>query len=252
MTKRNFGLIGKSLKHSFSKKYFSEKFELEKIPEAFYNLYELERIDKVNDIFSIPGLVGFNITIPYKEEIKPYLDEFDESAKKVGAVNVVKIHANGKKTGYNSDYYGFKNSLEKWADLRTIKQALILGTGGASKAIIAALKDLEVQHIVVSRSQTDNGLTYKDLRKTPSLLKSHQLIVNCTPLGTFPDVDAKPDIDYRLLSNKHYLYDLVYNPEVTAFMKEGLDQGAFVKNGLEMLILQAEKSWEIWNREDNG
>lgn len=244
---KNFGLIGKTLKHSFSKKYFTEKFAKENIPDVAYELYELENIGKIADVFAVPHLVGFNITIPYKEEIKPFLDELDESAKKVGAVNVVKIQKNGKKTGYNSDYYGFKASLQQWANLSLVKKALILGTGGASKAIIAALKNLGILTKVVSRSPNKSDLTYADLKQNPELMQSHSLIINCTPLGTFPDVDSKPDLEYDLLTKSHYLYDLVYNPETTAFMQEGIKRGAKVKNGHEMLILQAEKSWEIWN-----
>lgn len=247
MSRRNFGLIGKTLKHSFSKKYFTEKFEKENISDASYELFELENIGQIQKIFDLPGLEGFNITIPYKEEIKPFLHSFDKSAEKVGAVNVVKILKNGHKIGYNSDYYGFKTSLENWADLQKINQALVLGTGGASKAVIASLEDLGILPRLVSRSKNKGSLTYDDLRNDPEIVRTHKLIINCTPLGTYPDVQTRPEINYDQITTEHFLYDLVYNPEITAFMQEGINRGAKAKNGLEMLILQAEKSWEIWN-----
>ncbi len=247
MPDRKFGLIGKTLKHSFSKNYFSEKFKKENIIDAEYELYELASIQEVEKLFETDGIRGFNVTIPYKLDIIPYLDEIEESAQKVGAVNVVKINQDGKRIGFNSDYYGFKQSLENWADLSKIEGALILGTGGASRAIIEALKDLSIPLKIVSRSETKGDLTYDELNSQQEILKSNQLIINCSPLGTYPEVDSKPELSYEWLTTDHYLYDLVYNPEITSFMKEGNKMGAKVKNGLEMLILQAEKSWEIWN-----
>ena len=247
MADRLFGLIGKTLKHSFSKKYFSEKFIEEKIIDARYELFELPTIDQVRDVFNLPNLKGFNVTIPYKLEIIPFLDNLDISAKKVGAVNVVKINIDQSKTGFNSDYYGFKKSLESWADIKNIKGALVLGTGGASQAIVEVLKDLNIDFKMVSRSKNKAELTYKEINSDKKILNENQLIINCTPLGTYPDTDSKPDINYSWINSNHYLYDLVYNPETTSFMKTGLTQRAKVKNGLEMLILQAEKSWEIWN-----
>ncbi len=241
------GLIGKTLKHSFSKKYFSEKFSKENIQGVAYDLFELPTIEEVEKLFKIEHLKGFNITIPYKEDIFPYLDSLDHSAEKIGAVNVVKINDDGSKTGYNSDYYGFKTSLENWAPIDQISSALILGTGGASKAIKVALDDLGIKFNIISRDKTKGDLSYSELMQNELMITEYQLIINCTPLGTFPDIDSKPSIPYQALSNHHYLYDLVYNPEETAFMKAGLEHGAKVKNGLEMLILQAEKSWEIWN-----
>lgn len=246
MPNKKFGLIGKTLKHSFSQKYFTEKFEKENIKNSEYHLFELETIDKVKDLFNLEGLKGFNITIPYKEDIKPYLDNFDHSAEKVGAVNVVKLNDDSTKTGYNTDYYGFKKSLEIWADLDNIDKALILGTGGAAKAIIAAMDDLNISYKIVSRSKGKADLTYDDLL-SGELIKEYPLIINCTPLGTYPDIETKPDLPYEKLEKFHHLYDLVYNPEVTAFLNEGQKRGAKIKNGLEMLQLQAEKSWEIWN-----
>ncbi len=240
------GLIGKTLKHSFSKKYFTEKFKKENIRGYSYELYELSEINEVQKLFELEHLKGFNITIPYKQEIFPYLDHLDHSAEKIGAVNVVKINPDGSKTGYNSDYYGFKTSLENWADIANINWALVLGTGGASKAVNVALNDLGIRYQIASRSPEKGNLTYEDLKDDKDLFLSHRLIINCTPLGTFPDVSSRPDLPYEWLNKSFYLYDLVYNPEETAFMKEGLKHGARAKNGLEMLELQAEKSWEIW------
>ena len=242
-----YGLIGKTLKHSFSQNYFTEKFKKENIKGITYDLFELPQIQEVARLFEIKNLKGFNITIPYKEEILPYLQKLDHSAHKIGAVNVVKINPDGSRTGYNSDYYGFKTSLKNWVNTSQINGALILGTGGASKAIKAALVDLSIDFKTISRSKENGHFTYQDLNSSPHIIGNHQLIINCTPLGTFPDVMPKPAIPYHLLTSGHYLYDLVYNPEETSFMKEGLIHGAKVKNGLEMLILQAEKSWEIWN-----
>jgi len=247
MPRRLFGLIGKTLKHSFSKKYFAEKFIKENITDVDYELFELSNIDEIQKLFENPDLKGFNITIPYKLEIIPYLDELDESAQKVGAVNVVKINPDNSKTGYNSDYYGFRKSLENWSGVGAIKSALVLGTGGASQAIIQTLLDMDIKVRMVSRSKSKGDLTYDEVNVNKNILNENLLIINCTPLGTYPDVSTKPDINYNWVSAKHYLYDLVYNPETTSFMKEGISRGANVKNGLEMLILQAEKSWEIWN-----
>ncbi len=250
MINQQYGLIGKTLKYSFSKKYFSQKFENENIQHASYELYELETIEKISEVLSNPKLRGFNITIPYKEEIMPFLHQLDVSAQKVGAVNVVKVLQNGQLKGYNSDYYGFRESLEKWTNVADINHSLILGTGGAAKAIKVALKDLGISFQTVSRSEKRGQITYGYLTKNPGLIDSHKLIINCTPLGTFPHVEGKPEIDYQRLTPSHLLYDLVYNPEITAFMNEALKRGAKAKNGLEMLILQAEKSWEIWNKEE--
>lgn len=247
MPKRQFGLIGYPLSHSFSKKYFAEKFQKENISDAEYHLYEIDKIEKVAEVFKVEGLTGFNITIPYKEAIKPYLDGLDHSAEKVGAINVVKIGPDGTKVGFNSDYYGFKTSLENWADLSLIKNALILGSGGASKAVKAALYDLNINFKIVSRSSTKGDINYDALNSDINYYKEHQLLINTTPLGTYPNTSLKPELKYEWLSSQHYLYDLVYNPEQTQFMLEGTKQGAHTKNGHEMLALQAEKSWEIWN-----
>lgn len=241
-----YGLIGKKLSHSFSKKYFTEKFEKEGLHTCKYELYELASADELPQLIRTnPDLAGLNVTIPYKEDVIPLLDDIHEKAREIGAVNVIKIR-DGKLTGYNSDYFGFRESLANWIGESKVK-ALVLGTGGASKAVIAALKDLGISYQVVSRQASNENLSYTSLKEAPELIRDHRLIINTTPLGMHPQTDAAPDLDYSLLSNKHFLYDLVYNPEVTQFLSKGLDQGASIKNGIEMLHLQAEKSWEIWN-----
>ena len=245
---KTLGLIGRTLKHSFSKRYFEEKFQKENISGFEYHLFELPSIEHFPQLFDKhPNLEGINVTIPYKLEIKPFLQEFDHSAQKVGAVNVVKKLKNGTLKGYNSDYYGFKKSLEQFIGTANIQKALVLGTGGASQAVIEALKDLNISPQYVSRTANDTCLSYGQI--TAELIQDYPLIINCTPLGTYPKVEDCPSIPYEALTEQHFLYDLVYNPEVTTFMKKGQKQGAQAMNGLPMLILQAEKSWEIWNTE---
>lgn len=242
-----YGLIGYPLSHSFSGKYFAEKFRNENIKDTSYELFEIPNISAVKDVFKIENLSGFNITIPYKQSIKKYLDEFDISAVKVGAVNVVKITKEGRRIGYNSDYYGFKKSITDWikVDLNTLR-ALVLGTGGASKAVKAVFNDIGIETLMVSRS--DKGdLTYDDLLHQNDIIETHKLIINTTPLGMSPNIAACPSLPYEKISQDHHLYDLIYNPEETRFLKHGKVRGAHVKNGYEMLVLQAEKSWEIWN-----
>lgn len=246
---KEFGLIGKKLGHSFSKNYFSEKFDKENITDSNYELYELSSADELpNLIERFKGkLKGLNVTIPYKEDVLPFLSDIDPAAKAIGAVNVLKISSQGKVKGYNSDYYGFKTSLEKFLDseLNNLK-ALILGTGGASKAVKQALIDLGIDYKYVSRSGGDNQLSYEDLNS--DVIRDHKLIINSTPLGMYPNIDSCPDLPYQDIREGHYLYDLVYNPEETLFMKKGRENGAKAIHGLEMLVLQAEKSWEIWNK----
>ncbi|MDF2454782.1 MAG: aroE [Cytophagaceae bacterium] len=243
---KQFGLIGYPLSHSFSKKYFSEKFEKASITDAQYELYELKSLaDFKNWMNTVSNLKGLNVTIPYKQEVIPFLDRLNDKAKAIGAVNVIKKEADGTYTGYNSDYYGFKNSLEDFLTKPFPKKALVLGTGGASKAVIVALQDMGIDYRYVSRQGSGCTLGYEEL--TPQLIEEHKLIINTTPLGMYPSVDQYPPIPYKAIGGEHYLYDLVYNPEETLFMKKGLLQGAKAKNGLDMLILQAEKAWEIWN-----
>ena len=246
---RKFGLIGYPLSHSFSKKYFTEKFEKEGITDAQYELYSLESIDQLPQLLARePSLVGLNVTIPYKEQVIPFLDELDPKAEAIGAVNTIVIKE-GKLKGYNTDYYGFKNSLVKLVGALTMpEKALILGTGGASKAIKACLEDLGIDFQFVSRNASESNLTYEDLNaSTLKHISTSTLIINTTPLGTAPNTEALPDLPYKQLTHNHYLYDLVYNPLITAFMQKGIDAKCWVKNGLEMLHGQAEKSWKIWN-----
>ncbi len=239
-----FGLIGKNIGYSFSKKFFSEKFERENLPHCYEN-FDINSIDSIQEIISENiDLKGLNITIPYKESIIPYLDFVDETAKKIGAVNTIKISENKKLTGFNTDFYGFQKALEKFLPLPQ-KKALILGTGGASKAIAYALEMLGFGFKFVSRKENLHTISYEILNK--STIENHLLIVNCTPLGTFPNIHEYPAIPYEFVSEKHLLFDLIYNPSETEFLKLGKIRGAKTSNGLKMLELQAEKAWEIWN-----
>jgi len=243
---KKFGLIGYPLSHSFSKGYFSDKFIKEEITDCVYDNYEIEEINLIEEIVSNEQEIsGFNVTIPYKQDVIPFLDALHPAAERIGAVNVIAIDKEKKLTGYNSDYFGFKASLESLlaGDLKL--SALVLGTGGASKAVIAALEDLGIYYQLVSRSSSKTSLCYEDI--TNELVEEHRLIVNTTPLGMTPKIHTLPKLPYGAISEQHYLYDLVYNPETTRFLQEGIDRGAKVKNGLEMLHLQAEKAWQIWN-----
>ena len=245
---RQFGLIGFPLGHSFSKKYFSEKFKNENI-DARYDLYELSNISEFPNLRNSIKLSGLNVTIPYKEQIIPLLDKLDDTATSIGAVNVIRFDYdnNGKATltGFNTDAIGFENSLKPFLKPHH-KKALILGTGGASKAILYTLQQLGIECSYVSRSTREGQLTYSDLNE--EILNDNLLIVNATPLGTFPKTDACPDIPYQFLTDKHLLFDVVYNPAETLFIKKGRDAGATALNGEEMLIGQAIAAWEIWNR----
>jgi len=246
---KQYGLIGNPLSHSFSKRYFANKFKRENITGCQYDLFEIDEIEQVQEVFEVQHIQGFNVTIPYKHDIMQYMDNFDHSAQKVGAVNVVKIHPDGTKTGFNSDYYGFRTSLDNWLPDDKDMKALILGIGGAAKAVIAVLKDMDIPFLKVSRDKSKGDLFYDELLTDHSILNKHQLIINTTPLGMSPNLDANPQINYKRLTENHFLYDLIYNPAVTKFMELGQKSGATIKNGLEMLELQAEKSWEIWNLE---
>lgn len=243
---RRFGLIGKKLSHSFSKKFFTDKFEKEGLQDHIYDLFELEHIDSIKEIFALPGLVGLNVTLPYKTAVIPYLSELDERAKRIGAVNVIAF-STGKPVGYNSDYFGFKNSLEEWLgpNIRPA-HALILGTGGASRAVKVALEDLDINYTFVSRTPQEGQISYAAVDK--DLIRESHLIINTTPLGMEPDISSFPQIPYEAMGPNHYLYDLVYNPETTRFIRKGIKAGARTMNGLNMLMLQAEASWRIWNQ----
>lgn len=243
---RLFGLIGETLKHSFSKNYFTKKYVEEGIDNCKYELFELANISEFPNLLkNNPDFDGINVTIPYKQEVMQYLDEIDEHALAINAVNTIKFLANGRLKGYNSDYYGFKNSIEKW-DLKD-KKALVLGTGGASKAIEQALTDLGINYQMVSRRDSGKTISYDKLLTNKQMVSDHKLIINCTPLGTYPNISEKPLLPYEMFTSDHLLFDLVYNPEVTAFLQHGLDMGAKIQNGYNMLVGQAEKSWEIWN-----
>ncbi len=236
---RHYGIIGYPLHHSFSAKYFSEKFEQEGI-EAEYSLYPIDMEDlrlKIEDLFH--RLDGMNVTMPYKQTIIPYLDRLDETAEAVGAVNVVH-----KRVGYNTDCIGFMESIKPL--LRdSDRKALVLGTGGASKAVCYGLKQLGIATTLVSRTPKDGMIGYSDL--TEGLMAEHTIIVNCTPLGMVPDTESYPPIPYELISAQHLLFDCIYNPEETVFLRKGRAQGAKTQNGIEMLYGQAKAAWKIWN-----
>ncbi|GEO04885.1 shikimate 5-dehydrogenase [Adhaeribacter aerolatus] len=240
-----YGLIGYPLTHSFSEKYFAEKFKAENITDCVYKLYELPDIQAFPALIkSIPNLHGLNVTVPHKEKVIPYLDAVETQAKKIGAVNVIKFQ-NGKTTGYNSDYQGFMQSLENFYSVKANSKALIFGTGGAAKAVLAALDSLGISYKIVSRQPQPSQLHYNELH--PDLMAEYSLLINTTPLGTYPKVDTCPPIPYEALSENHYLYDLVYNPAETLFLQKGRAAGAKIKNGHEMLVRQAEVAWVIWN-----
>ncbi|WP_299716472.1 shikimate dehydrogenase [uncultured Tenacibaculum sp.] len=247
INKKLFGLLGKNISYSFSRGYFKEKFELLNLDNHKYVNFDIDVINQFDDIIqeNKSTLSGMNVTIPYKEEVMPFLDKLDKKARKIGAVNTIKITKKGKLKGYNTDYYGFKKSLEPLLNKKH-KKALILGTGGASKAIAFALKKLDITYKFVSRKGSgENMLNYSEIDQ--ETIEESLLIINCTPLGTSPDIDKKPDIPYQFLGADHILYDLIYNPSETAFLKAGKEKGATIKNGLQMLELQAEKAWKIWN-----
>ena len=246
---KKYGLIGYPLGHSFSKNFFNEKFKSEEIDAEYVN-FEIPSIKDFTDIIlSNHELMGLNVTIPYKEQVLPYLDEIDTDAAAIGAVNVIKIErpANEKikLVGYNSDILGFTQSIEPLLKPHHTK-ALILGTGGASKAIHHGLKKLGLETTFVSRTKKEGMLTYDEL--TPSIMNEYKVIVNCSPVGMYPRADEYPHIPYEYLTEDHLIYDLVYNPSTTLFMKKAADMGATTKNGLEMLLLQAFGAWDIWNR----
>ena len=241
---KQFGLIGYPLSHSFSKGYFTEKFLKENITDCKYDIFPLEKIEDFNDLCEqYTNLVGLNVTIPFKQAIIPFLDELDEIAANIGAVNTIKFMG-GKKIGYNSDAYGFEMSLKPLLKQHH-KNALILGTGGASKAVEYVLKKLGIQFQYVSRTKSENAILYDELNE--DIINHSTLIINSTPIGMYPNVEASPSIPYQFITDKHLLYDLIYNPEETKFLKEGKQGAAQTKNGLEMLHLQAERSWQIWN-----
>tara|TARA_R110002111_G_scaffold2061_7_gene13738 strand:- start:7881 stop:8642 length:762 start_codon:yes stop_codon:yes gene_type:complete len=244
--KYKFGLLGRDISYSFSRGYFAEKFKNENLPHSYVN-FDLPSINDLTEIIkNTSNLKGINVTIPYKEEVIPLLDKLNKTAKKIGAVNTIRFSKNNKLVGYNTDYYGFKNSIKPHLKSHH-KNALILGTGGASKAIAYALKKLKIKYDFVSRTQKE-GVTFLYSDLTEKIISDYTIIINCTPIGTFPNIDKCPNIPYNTISEKHILYDLIYNPERTKFLNQGFNKGATIINGLEMLRLQAEKSWEIWHK----
>jgi|WetSurMetagenome_2_1015567.scaffolds.fasta_scaffold223156_2 shikimate dehydrogenase len=249
---RKFGLIGYPLGHSFSKTYFNEKFIKENITDCSYENFSLENLDHFIDLVqSDKELCGLNVTIPYKTSVIKFLNRVDPEANEIGAVNVIKILRNPGKTelcGYNSDVTGIYDTLLPIIE-RRVRNALVLGTGGGSKAVCYVLEKLMIRFDVVSREKKPGCLVYSDIDS--SIINTRQLIVNTTPLGMFPNIKTRPDINYTMLNKKHILFDLVYNPEITEFLRLGAVQGCTTIGGLIMLTSQAEKSWEIWNKEDN-
>lgn len=242
---KHLGIIGRPLSHSFSPKYFAEKFEKESISGYQYSKYELPTIEDFSKILK-PELVGLNVTIPYKQKVMPYLDEIQDEARAIGAVNVIKIENRDGKPyliGYNSDMYGFLNSFQPHLKPHHTK-ALVFGTGGASKAVVYALNLVGIEAQYVSRKASETSLSYDQVNA--EVIAAHTVLINCTPLGTYPEIDSCIDLPYEELTAQHYCYDLVYNPAETEFMKRAAAQGATVVNGYEMLLQQAEKAWEIW------
>ena len=241
-----FGLLGKNISYSFSRGYFAKKFEVLDLKKHEYKNFDIQ------DIADFPFIIkkelflkGMNVTIPYKEEIIQHLDILDKTAKEIGAVNTIKFTKRGNLKGYNTDVVGFENSILPYLKTHH-KFALILGTGGASKAVAYALKKNEIQYKFVSRNPFGKEqISYEDLTK--DVLSKHHIIVNCTPIGTSPDIHLSPNIPYQFLTAQHLLFDLIYNPEISAFLSKGKEKGASIKNGYEMLEMQAEESWRIWN-----
>lgn len=244
---KTYGLLGFPLSHSFSHQYFRKKFDIEQIKEAEYLQFEMDTIENIRkDFATFPNLIGFNVTIPYKQKIIPFLDELDAIAAKIGAVNTVKI-VDGKWIGYNTDVIGFEIALVQFLKKNNNNptlNALVLGDGGASKAVYYVLQKLGIPYLKVTRKQQTDSFTFETI--THDLLQSTHLIINTTPLGTFPNILEAPILPYSSLTAKHLLFDLVYNPPVTTFMQKGLDAGCKVENGYIMLVKQAEAAWRIW------
>lgn len=246
MSRRQFGLIGKNINYSFSKKYFTDKFALGNLADCSYENFDIESIEEFPEIIAKnPDLKGLNITIPYKESIILYLNQLSKSAAQIGAVNVIRFTKKGNLKGYNSDYFGFMKSLEPLL-LPHHKKALILGTGGAAKAVSFALDQLGILYTFVTREEKNGMIDYNRINATT--FDNHQIIINCTPIGTAPNTKEFPPIPYNFFTDKHIAFDLIYNPEETQFLKKAKKKGAITKNGYEMLVLQAEKAWKIWNK----
>lgn len=246
MLLKRFGLLGRNINYSFSKGYFTDKFTKENIEGCTYENFDIPEITAFPEIIkNNPDIKGMNVTIPYKEQVIPYLDKLSKKASKIGAVNTLKITKKGKLKGYNTDYYGFMESLKPLLQSHH-KKALILGTGGASKGVAFALDELGIEYTFVSRQAKENAIDYSQINK--STFDEYQIIINASPVGTSPNIEAFPLIPYEYFTTKHIAYDLIYNPAETQFLKKAAAQGAKIKNGQDMLIFQAEKAWEIWNK----
>jgi shikimate dehydrogenase len=244
--KKRFGLLGRNISYSFSKGYFTDKFNTENIENCTYENFDIQEINFFTELIQTNSdLKGLNVTIPYKESVMPFLDKLSKKAKRIGAVNTIKITKKGKLKGYNTDYYGFKKSLEPVLQSHH-KKALILGTGGASKGVAFALDELGIAYTFVSREAKESTIDYSQIHATT--FDEYQIIINATPLGTSPNTEAFPAIPYTFFTDKHIAYDLIYNPAETQFLKRAKEYGAKTKNGLDMLVFQAEKAWEIWNK----
>jgi shikimate dehydrogenase len=246
MVKKNrvFGLIGKNIEYSFSKSFFSKKFKNENILYSKYNNYDINEDKEIKKLLKNNSFAGLNVTIPYKKSVMKFIDKIDAEAKIINAINTIVFDSNGKTIGYNTDCYGFEKSLFQFMK-RMPEKALILGTGGASAAISFVLNKNNVKHAFVSRNPDINQIHYNELKKEN--IQNSKLIINTTPLGTFPNIKESPPIPYHFINQSHFLFDLVYNPNQTVFLKEGLLRGAKIQNGYKMLIFQAEKSWDLWN-----
>ena len=238
-----YGLIGKDISYSFSKKFFTRKFINEGLNNCSYQNYDINSISELLEVINNTKIKGLNVTIPYKESVIELLNHIDPIAKKIGAVNTIKIDKQNKLLGYNTDYIGFKQSLE--SNISNQKRALILGTGGASKAIVYALKTLNIKTLLVSRKNSKESITYEDVSN--QIIKDHTIIINCTPLGTYPNIEEYPNIPYQYITERHLCYDLIYNPIKTKFLILSEKEGASIINGNEMLENQALESWKIWN-----
>lgn len=243
---KRFGLLGRNISYSFSKGHFTTKFAKEKYKGYTYENFDIQEISVFPEIIkNTEHLKGLNVTIPYKEEVIPFLDKLSKKATKIGAVNTIKINKKGKLKGYNTDYFGFMKSLKPLLKSHH-KKALILGTGGASKGVAFALEELGIDYTFVSRKASEKAIDYSQING--DTFKEYQIIINSTPIGTSPNIEACPDIPYELFTEQHIAYDLIYNPAETQFLKNAKERGAEIKNGLDMLIFQAEKAWKIWNK----
>ena len=241
---KTYGLIGKKISYSFSKTYFTKKFLKNNLKNYNYINFDIDSVNELSDILKTKNLRGLNITIPYKEKVLKFIDRIDEDAKFIGAINTIKVSYDNTLVGYNTDYIGFIKSIKPHIKSNH-KKALILGTGGASKAIVYGLNKLSIISTKVSRKKTNGDIIYNELNK--KIILDHQIIINCTPIGTYPDIENYPKIPFKYLTNKHICYDLIYNPNETRFLKKSKKMGAEIINGLKMLEIQAEESWKIWN-----